>query len=168
MEYKFNGKLTFDDFVQKNRFYMKDVFLKKKITIVLFIIVIIIFIGYLITNIILNNKVRFLEDISPILFFGLIMLFRLRMPKKYYKKYFENDKIIQEEQTFIINENEINISSENSFLKITKDKIIKIKYDKDSIYIYIGENKLCIIKSRYLRDLTEFNELRDFIKINYV
>jgi hypothetical protein len=168
MEYKFSGKLTFDDFVQMNRFYMKDTLLKKKITIVLFIIVIIILLGYLITNIIINNTVRFLEDILPIVFFGSLMYFLLRMPKKYYKKYFENDKMIQEEQTFIVNENEMNISSENSFLKITKDKIVKMKYDKDSIYIYIGENKLCIIKSRYLRDLTEFNELKDFIKANYV
>jgi len=167
MEYRFNGKLTLDDFVQMNRFYMKETFLKRKISII-FIIAIIFFIGSFIFGIVLNNKIRFSEDILPILIFGLAMLFIIRKPKIMFKKHFEKDKISQEEQTFIVKEDEINMSSESVSIKITKDKINRIKYDKDSIYIFISENKLCIIKSRYLKNLTEFNELKYFIKLNYI
>ncbi|MDR2718106.1 MAG: hypothetical protein LBB89_08600 [Treponema sp.] len=166
MEYKFNGKLTLDDFVQTNRFYMRETLLKGKVA-VIFFVAIIFFLGSFIYGIILYNRIRFLEDLLPVLIFGLVILFVIKRPKIMYKKYFEKDKISQEEQTFIVNENEINMSSENSYIKITKDKINKIKYDKNSIYIFISENKLCIIKSRYLKDLTEFNELKDFIKLNY-
>jgi hypothetical protein len=167
MEYKFNGKLTLDDYVQVNKLYIVEIFLKGKISIV-FIIAIIFTIGSFIYHLVLYNTIRFVEDILPILFFGLIILFIIKMPKRMCKKYFEKDKISQEEQTFIINENEISIASENSFVKFTKDKINKIKYDKDSIYIFISENKLCMIKSRYLSNLTEFNELKDFLKLYYV
>ncbi|MDR0475671.1 MAG: hypothetical protein LBH43_18615 [Treponema sp.] len=167
MEYKFNGKLTFDDFVQMNRFYMVEIFLKGKLLII-FIVTTVILIGFLIYNIVLYNKIRFFEDLLPILFIVLVILFITRIPKKFYRKYFEKDKISQEEQTFIINETVISMSSENSLVKFTKEKINRIKYDKDSIYIFISENKLCIIKSKYLNNLEEFNGLKDFIKINYL
>jgi hypothetical protein len=167
MEYKFNGKLTLNDFAQMNRFYMREFFLKRKYS-VFFLLFIIFLIGSFRYNIILYNKIRFLEDLLPALIFGLAILFVIQRPNIMYKKYFEMDKISQEEQKYIVNENEINMSSENSYIKITKDKINKIRYDKDSIYIFIGENKVFLIKSRYLKDLTEFNELKDFIKLNYI
>ena len=167
MEYKFNGQLSFDDFVQMNRFYMVEIFFKGKISII-FIIAIIFFIGSFIYNFVFYNSIRFVEDILPILFFGLVILFAIKRPKILYKKYFEKDKMSQEEHTFIINENEISMTTENSFIKFTKDKINKIKFDKDSIYIFISENKLCIIKSRYLNNLTEFNELKDFLNLKYI
>ena len=164
MEYKFIGKLTFDDFVQINRFYMKEKFFKGK-TSILFIVALVLTLGHFILGFLKENKIRFLKDLLPILFIGLVILFIIRLPKILFKKYFEKDKLSQEEQTFIINEIEINISSESSFVKITKDKITEIKYDKDSIYIFVSENKSYIIKSRYLK---EFNELKDFIKSNYI
>jgi len=167
MEYKFSGKLSFDDFVQMNRFYMVEMFFKGKISII-FIIAIIFSIGSLIYNLVLYNSISFVEDILPILIFGLAILFIIKRPKILYKKYFEKDKMSQEEHTFIINENEISMTTENSFIKFTKDKINKIKYDKDSIYIFISENKVYIIKSRYLGSLTEFEELKDFLKLNYI
>jgi hypothetical protein len=167
MEYKFSGKLSFDDFVQMNRFYMVEMFFKGKISII-FIIAIIFSIGSLIYNLVLYNSISFVEDILPILIFGLAILFIIKRPKILYKKYFEKDKMSQEEHTFIINENEISMTTENSFIKFTRDKINKIKYDKDSIYIFISENKVYIIKSRYLGSLTEFEELKDFLKLNYI
>jgi hypothetical protein len=166
MEYKFSGKLSFDDFVQMNRFYMAKIFFKKLSY--LFIFCIIISSGFFIYRLIFYNTIRFMEDILPLLFFGIIILFVIKQPKILYKKHFEKDKISQEEQTFIINENEISIASDNSFIKFTKDKINKIKYDNDSIYLFISENKICVIKSRYLGNLTEFNELKDFLKSNYI
>jgi len=167
MEYRFNGKLTLDDFVQMNRFYMKEKFLKGK-TAIIFIIAFIFFIVSFIYYFIIHNEIRFLEDILPILIFGLFILFIIRRPKILFKKFFEKDKIAREEQTFIVNENEINVSSESSSVKITKDKINEIKNDKDSIYIFISDSKVFSIKSRYLKNLTEFNELKNFIKLNYI
>jgi hypothetical protein len=171
MEYKFNGKLTADDFFQAKSFYMKEKFFEGR-TLIKIIILIILIIGYFIYTTVSNNKIRFYEDLLPILFFVIVVLFSMlfffRRLKGTFKKIFETDKISHEEKTFIVNENEISISSESSSVKITKDKINKIKYDKDSIYIFISENHEEIIKSRYLKDLTEFNDLKDFIKLNYL
>jgi hypothetical protein len=166
MEYKFNGKVTFEDFIQMNRLYMKEIFLKGKLLII-FIVFITIILGFFVYDIIAYNKISFIENLLPIIIFCFAMLFIIKTPKILYKKNYEKDKLSHEEQTFIINESEISLFSENSFVKITKDKINKIKFDKDSMYIYLSENKILIIKSRYLNNISEYNELKEFIILNY-
>lgn len=82
-----------------------------------------------------------------------------------YKKSFEENKIAQEEQLFKINEKYIKIVSESIDLTLTRENIKKIIFDKDSIFIFTAQGINNIIKSRYLE---KFDELKEFIKINYV
>jgi len=50
---------------------------------------------------------------------------------------------------------------------ITKDKIFKIAYDKNSIYIYLGLNMACIIKNHFFDTEEKYNELKLFMKGKY-
>jgi len=171
MEYKFSGKVTSDEFVQMNIKKIKEVLFSFRMKIIL-IIFIIFFIGFIIFNTILYNRIRFFEDVLPLFIFGILIFFFnkyfIRRLENTFKKMFEKDKVSQEEQTFIINENEIKISSDSSSIKIKKDIINNIKLDEDTIYIYISENKVYLIKSRYFKELTEFIRLKEFINLNYM
>jgi hypothetical protein len=167
MEYKFTGKISLEDFVQYNRFYMTELFFKRK-TSIIFIIAIIFFIGSFIFSIITFKRIRLFEDILPIILFCLVLILIIRRPKIFYKKYFNANKISHEEQQFSINEKEMNIKSESLSLILTKEKINKIKFDKDSIYIFTAEGAAHIIKSKFLNSIIEFNNLKDFIRMNYI
>jgi hypothetical protein len=136
MEYNFNGKIFLDDFVQYNRNFMIEIFLKKKAPLVF--IILSIYIGYIIYSFVLYNQIRFYEDILPAIIFVFIFVFLIfRRLKIFYKKCFMANKIAQEEQFFVINDKEIIIKSESINVILTKEKINKIKFDKNSIYIYI-------------------------------
>jgi hypothetical protein len=90
------------------------------------------------------------------------------MPKVFFKKYFDARKLAQEEQNFIVNEDEIKISSCNTSIILKKETINKISFDKDSIYLYTSINSWYIIKERYLGNKSEFLSLKEFIKIHYM
>ena len=166
MEYKFTGKMTLDDFTQMNNFYYREFFFKGKFSVFLYISLAV-FIVFMVLNAINYNKVDFFEDILPILIFIALFVFLSSKPRLMFKRFYEKDKIMQEEQTFAVNETEIVMSSSSASVKVTKDKVSKIKHDKDTIYIFISENKLVLIKSRYLNGAISFEELKEFIKTHY-
>jgi hypothetical protein len=168
MEYNFNGKMNLDDFVKFNRNFMIESFFKKKVPLVFIILSISILIGYFIYNFIVYNQIRFFEDILPVIVFVFIFVFFIfRRPKILHKKYFLANKIAQEEQFFAVNNKEIVIKSESINVILTKEKINKIKFDKDSIYIFIAVGSAYLIKSRYFDNINEFTEVVNFIKDNY-
>jgi hypothetical protein len=169
MEYKFNGKMSLDDYVQFNRNFMIEILFKKKMSLVFIILGISIFIGYFIYNFVVYNQIRFYEDILPIIIFILTFVFLLfRRPKIFYKKYFTANKLAQEEQFFVINDKEIIIKSESINIILTSEKINKIRFDKDTIYIFTAIGSAYFIKSRYFDNINEFAEVVDFIKNNYI
>jgi hypothetical protein len=151
MEYKFNGKITFDDFVQMNSHYIMEYFFKRKDTFI-FIMLTIGYIGFNIYSIIIDKWYPFLKYtfISLLVIIILIvMTFILIRSKKFYRRLYESNKLTMEEQNFTLNEKEISINSESVNTKLTKEKVYKIEMDKDSIYIFTGENITYIIKARY-------------------
>ncbi|GHV33794.1 hypothetical protein AGMMS4952_26070 [Spirochaetia bacterium] len=164
MEYRFNGKMTLDDFVQYNRFYTVDIFFKRKISIIFYITPLVL-IGLVIYKIIIHETIYFLDDLLGILIYCLFIFFIVKKPKGLFKKPFNSNKMSQEEQYFVINEKEIIITTESMNIKLIKEKINKIKFDKDTIYLFTSEGSAYLIKSRYLNN---FKELKEFIKINYM
>jgi hypothetical protein len=166
MEYTFFGKLSFDDYVQLNRHFLLELFFKRKLSIIyisLFSIIIIGISGLNIYNAVINNKDINIFTLSIPVFIITLFYFIINRPKAFFKKYYESNKLSIEEQQFIINEKEITIKTDSVNAKITKDKIYKIRTDKDSIYIYMGINSIYTIKRGYLKSNEEFHELRDFI-----
>jgi len=169
--FEFTGDITFDDFVQMNRYHLREVFPKKTILIIT-ILSFLSIIGLNVYNFIKNGYLSFFADILPIFIFILIWFFvwflLTHMPKISFKKYYETDKIIKEKRTFCIDENTINIQGESFSNTLSKDKINKIKNDNDTIYIFTSNNALHMIKKRYLKDENEYNELKTFLETNYI
>jgi hypothetical protein len=168
MEYKFNGKMSFDDYVQFNKNLMIEHFFKNKVSLVLMILGVSIFIiGGCIYNFAMYNRIRFYEDILPVIFVFICMFFIFRRPKILYKKSFTANKLSQEEQFFVVNDKEIIIKSESINIILTKEKIHKIKSDKDTVYIYTAIGSAYLIKTRYFNNINEFTEVVNFVKNNY-
>ena len=185
MEYCFYGNITLDDFIQFNKSYIKKSFWGKLIKILFFgligiLLVIIIvpitiiqskggvgfysFIGINNHNIIKYIIILFCLIVSLIIF--IIIFNKIIMPS-IYKKYYDSNKMYNELQNYKINEHEIRISSESNNVNLVKEKILKVIYDKDSIYIFIGLNMAYIIKARFLKNINEFNELKELINVKY-
>jgi uncharacterized protein with PIN domain len=79
------------------------------------------------------------------------VLFNLLGMPVIYKRNYRANKSLQELQNIIINEDCILLSTENSNMKLTKEHINKIQYDKDSVYIYTGLNIGHILKKDFLK-----------------
>jgi hypothetical protein len=84
-----------------------------------------------------------------------------------YKRQYNANKGLQQFFNITINERCIAITTENGNTVLTKEMINKIYYDKNSIYIYTGENTAHIIKKHYMENPDDFGELVKFIKANY-
>jgi hypothetical protein len=179
MEYNFNGKITLDDYIQFNENIYKFPFSEKlKYIFCVFLLGIYI---YNILPVLLELEpqiiLKFFANpkviINFILFFPIIILILVfpkilrNLMKNIYKKYYDSNKIMAELCCYNITENVIKLKSESGDVILTKEKINKIKYDNDSIYIYIGLNMAYIIKKRFLENEKAFEELRIFIKNNY-
>jgi len=138
--FEFTGDITFDDFVQMNRQLTRESFLKIRISriIIPFLFILIAFNVY---NFIENGYIRFFEDVLPVLvfipFWLLIWFYMINRPKFLFKKYY------------------------------AENKINKIKYDNDTIYIFINGSTPLMIQKRYLNDENEYNELKTFLQTNY-
>ena len=165
--FEFTGDITLDDYVQMNRYYIREFFFKKKIFAIILILALLAFIGMNIYSFIKQGYLRFLEDILPFLIFVFAILFVVNRPKSLFKKYYAGDKMIKEKRTFCIDDNTINIKGESFSNTLSKEKINRIKHDKDTIYIFTAENALHIIKKRYLKDENEFDELKNFLEMKY-
>ena len=187
MEYKFGGIITLEDYIQFNKKANKS-FFSKKFNIIFYLIIIVICAYFIVPAllsaifsmakleyselIILFKQPRFIINICILLSIPfLIKLLNIifdKIMKQLYKKVYNSNKIMTEYENYIITENMINIFKENENINITKNKIFKIEMDNNSIYIYIGLNIAYIIKSHFFKDENIFNELKIFIKDNYM
>jgi len=177
VEFNFSGKMTLEDFIQINKFHRRKSFSYKFV----YVFYIIIF-GYLLKEIIflIKNNIEFydlkeiitgayfLTQIVVLVFLALVLIVsnKIILPKAC-RKYFNSNKLYTEVNNFKINENEISVNSESTNQVLTRDKILKILYDKDSIYVYVALNMTHIIKARYLENANQFDELCNFLKNNY-
>ena len=155
MEYKLSGKITFEDFVIFNNYYLKYNLFNgwRKI---IFPLLLLFFISVLI----------FVREYFYLLFIPIFIILFLIFFKKNIKKQFQSNKFFAEEQHYSITEDQIEIKSENTSTIITKDKINKIWYNKNAIYIFIS-SYLAYLIPRTFSNNNEFDLLKDFINKNY-
>jgi hypothetical protein len=170
MEYKFNGDFTLDDYVQMNRHIMKKRFSKIgwKIS---YCILGVLFLGLTIFNIvIIGNIDAILEFIKEMIWVPvfIVLYFTFLLSKWRLKKYYISNKIYNELKLFIVNEETISINSESINTILTKQKINKIEFDKDSIYIFTSLLSVIVIKQRFLNNINEFIGLKELIIKNFV
>jgi len=193
MKFNFSGKISLNDYIQYNRFIYKK--LDKMIYVIVFIFVIINFsinlkkyfenkrmnLEYIKQiqnfseeniNVFSSNIDLFFTVILPtILFIVFFLIFVFIIEKCFmpirYKKYYNSYKTLCELTNYKITNENILISSESGNTILTKEKIYKILYDKDTIYICIGLNMAYIIKKHYFEKNDEFDELRIFLNENY-
>jgi hypothetical protein len=155
MEYKLSGKITFDDFVTFNNYYLKYNLFNgwRKIVYPLLLLFMI-------------SLVIFIREYYYLLIIPIFILLYCIFYKKHLKKYFQSNKFFADEQYYSITEDRIEIKTENTSTIITKDKINKIWYNKNAIYIFIS-SYLAYLIPRTFSNNNEFDLLKDFINKNY-
>jgi magnesium-transporting ATPase (P-type) len=175
MEYKFKGSLTLQDYIQCCKI------LNRKRIIVTTILAYILFIAFIFLSFsladiktIFNNPINLFYIISDkyvIICFLFITLFfvitNFIISPIMYKRNYKADKLINAERNFCITDKLITMSTEDISLHIPRDKIKKIIFDKDAIYIFTSINNVVMIKERYLSDNKEFEALKMFINEKY-
>lgn len=168
MEYNLSGTISLNDYIQFNKFHAKQGF-RKILHIVLYSFLIIYF-AYTIFSIetSLPSNVLFLIVLVIIIVIAiLVILLNTVIMRLVYKKHYNANKSLQQVQNIKINEQSISILTEDGSMIFTKSNINKIKYDKDTIYIYQSLNVANIIKKRFLENENDWGELVDFVKQHY-
>ena len=183
MEYKFGGKVKLEDYIKFNMHANKSIF-SKNFNIVFYLIII----GIIVYNILpaISNIIKLDSDEliilikQPRFIFYIIILLSIPFIFKlidiiykyfmghYYKKFYDSNKLMTEYEEYNISENNIHITNENESVKLTRDKILKIEFDNDSIYVFIGLNAAYIIKKHFFEDENMYNEIKIFIIENYI
>ncbi len=165
MEFTFSGRITFDDYVQFNRFILRKRIVLRLIVYIFSLILLIFTFG------LSNLKDGFSFDSLNIalcfmFFFLIYATISLLFSKRRYRKIFNSSKTIEEECHYIINEKYMKTSSETTNSTLTQETIHKIIFDKDSMYIFLAMNMAQIIKKRFLGN-DEYEKLTTFVKENY-
>jgi hypothetical protein len=157
MEYKFSGVVTLKDYIQFNKMF------QKKITLSMLILLGAWALFYFVVDA-EKRDIYFLGLFATVL---TLVIFKILVAVSYRKGYNSN-KFLQDEEHFVINERFIEVTAKNSRSVAQKEKIYKVKFDKDSIYLFIAANMAYIIKKRYLKNSDEFDELKEFVKQYYM
>ncbi|MFB5652837.1 YcxB family protein [Leptospira wolffii] len=112
---------------------------------------------------------EFLARILMIFAFAsiLYLFFKIRLVSRN-RKTFASNKFLQDEQTFDIDENQILASSSDSNTILTKEKIHKIAFRDDAIYIFISAIQAFVIPKHYFDNDDEFGEAKNFLKEHYI
>jgi hypothetical protein len=174
MEYNLNGKISLKDFIQFNKNHKRHgsaltLRLVVYSLLIVFIAVILLpsfnIVKYYIINL---SPLELLKVFSPFIFLIIfLILFNTVGIPLIYKRQYNANKGIQQLFNITINERCILITTDNGNTVLTKEMINKIYYDKNSIYIYTGQNTAHIIKKHYMENQDDFGELVKFIKANY-
>jgi len=174
MEYKLSGKISLKDFIQFNNNYKRHgpaltLRLVAYSLLVVFVAVILLVSFNFVKSYLLSLSVlQLVKVFSPFIFLiiFLILLYTVGMPLIYKRQYNANNGL-QDPFTITINDRCISIRTDNGNTILTKEMINKVYYDKNSIYLYTGQNTAHIIKKRYLENDDDFKELIKFVKENY-
>jgi hypothetical protein len=175
MEYKFKGSLTLKDYIQCCKILnRKRIIITAILAYILFIALV--FLSFSLADIktIFNNPINLLyifSDKYVIIFFLFITLVIVItdfiLSPIMYKRNYKADKLIHAERDFCVTDELITMSTEDISLHISREKIKKMIFNKDAIYIFTSINSVIIIKERYLSDNKEFEALKMFINEKY-
>jgi len=176
MEYRLSGKISLDDYIQFNRSHRKHGF-ALILRLVVYPLIIIFGVIYLFPtfqdlqsfiDIYGFSSLEIVKIFTPLIFLiiFLILFYTIGM-RLIYKRHYNANKMLQQSQNIIINEQCISITLESGNTNLTKEDINKIYFDKDSIYIYSGINMGHIIKKRFLENENDFENLVNFVKVNF-
>ncbi|MBR7064970.1 MAG: YcxB family protein, partial [Treponema sp.] len=138
---------------------------KKIYFLILFVLVVIFFIFDKKLNLDFNfYNVAFY--ITPFLILFVILLHFFY--KKQIKKYYQSDKILQEEQELILSETGIVEISKRGKLTFSVEDFQKVIFGKKVISIFIAENKAILIPRHCFKSPEEENQIVEFIERYYL
>ena len=155
MEFKLFGKIAFNDFVSVNNFYLKYSLFNRWRKIVYPLVL------ALLVSIIIFIKEYYLLIVIPVFFILFYIFYKRDLRKK-----FLSSEFLTEEQHYSITEERIEVKTESTSTIITKDKIYKIMYNKNEIYIFISTYYAYVIPKTFLHN-NDFELLKDFMNRNY-
>jgi len=164
MKYKISGEINFDEYLQFQRIFVKElgkIIFGKKITIgILFFLILM--------TIELRRNYSLGYLIGYIIVFGVLFTYILIIfySKGIYKKSFLKYNLNIGKCDFTINESNIFIKSQTEIANLDESNIKKILFDNDTIYIFPESTFYGIIKKRFFEKEEEFHELVLFIKMN--
>ena len=173
MEYKLTGKTSLDDYIQFNKTHNRHgsrLILRLVVYPLLIIFVIVSMIPDLdfFKELFKTSPAELVKIFSPFIILAVFLIFFYTIGiRLIYKRHFNANKLLQQTQNIVINEQCISITMESAGSNLTKENINKIYYDKDSIYIYSGLNIGHIIKKRFLENENDFEELVKFVKEHF-
>ncbi|MDR2210857.1 MAG: hypothetical protein LBO65_05230 [Spirochaetaceae bacterium] len=173
MEYNLNGKVSLDDYIQFNKFYQKHGFFGKLR--ILFFLALCVFLALAILpnldaliDVFKESPLGFIKIFMPVIICLIVFIvFNTVVQPLIYKKHYNANKMLQQNQNIKINEQFISVTTEKGNNKLTKSDINKIKCDKDSVYIFLGLNIVNILKKGFLDNPSDFEDMVNFIKLNY-
>ena len=179
MEYNFSGKITLDDYIKFNEnalnlnknMYKPSILFRGLISLFLFGICIYLFFFKLFVQPKIGLYVFILFFAVALLFALSIIYLQIIYPKilrRTCKKYYYSNKLIAEMYNYVVTENSIKIINDYENTILTKEKILKIECEEDSIFIFIGLGQAYIIKKHFFENDKEFEELKIFINENYL
>jgi hypothetical protein len=167
MEYKFSGKVSLQDYIAFNNFVVKKSLFKGR-KLVLFLIALALLVIAILLSAYLGEFSEMMRNMLVfVLFIALCIIIFFICLNRTYRKYYNSNKFYLEEQYYTVNEVDIKISSESAGITLTKEKIHKIMYNKNVIYIFSALNMAYIIKDTFLKDVNEFDSLKEFINEHY-
>jgi hypothetical protein len=176
MEYNLNGKITFSDYTQFNKYFSKKGFFKRLKLIIypLLLCMVIVFI-ILDINIFIeiykSSKLNLLKIIIPfIILIFILIIYKIFIEFMVSKAVFKNNKIfkvLQHNHKIKINEETIIIETIESKKLLSKVDKINIKYDNGTIYIFNGFILEFIINKIFIEDENKLEEIIEFIKLNF-
>jgi hypothetical protein len=176
MEYNFKGSLTLNDYIQCCRVLNRErIIISTILTYIFFAVFIFLNLDFdVLKNVLKENPLNIFYIISSryvIKYFILITLafviIDFIISPIFYKRHYKSDKMITAERNFRITDEIILMSTEYISLQISKEKIKKIVFKKDTIYIFTSLTHILTIKQRYLSDKSKFDELKTFINEKY-
>jgi len=96
-----------------------------------------------------------------------VIIFNTKGITGLYKSQYKANREMQQKHKIKVGSQWISIMTDSNNLNISKSHIKRIIYDKDAIYIYEKKNSGHILKKQFLENEEDFDELVNFIKLNY-
>jgi hypothetical protein len=111
--------------------------------------------------------IHILKEFGIIFFILMLFIIFNFLFKRNLRKHYYSNKLFNEEQYYTVTEDQIEIKTAISNALITKDKINRILYNKNVLYIFIALNMAYIIPESFFADSNEFINFKSFMNENY-
>jgi hypothetical protein len=121
-------------------------------------------------NLVIDNPLILLLILKKtylLLYIVFVILLELFLMPFQWKKIYRSDKSASKEKYFKITEETISVTTENGNLAYNKEKINKIWFEKDRIYIFLSVVQVITIKKIYFENEKDYEEIKRFIYDHY-